>query len=178
MSALLALAKGRRGHPLHPPLTDATIGAYTVASVLGILAVAGVREARTTSAWWLVLLVGLCLTVPTALTGLLDWLSITRGTALWRVATSHLLAMVSATVFFLIALLVGHGDYVHGSLGGGPLALTLIGFVLLTVGGWLGGTVVFVYGMRVLGKQDEPAKSAVSLLGPNDEERTSQSQGT
>ena len=32
MSVLLALAKGRRGHPLHPPFTDATIGACTVAS--------------------------------------------------------------------------------------------------------------------------------------------------
>jgi len=170
MSALLALAKGRRGHPLHPPLTGATIGTYTVASILGVLAIAGVSEARTTSAWWLVLLVGLCLTVPTALTGLLDWLSITRGTPLWRVATSHLVAMVSATVFFLIALLVGHHDYARGSLGAAPLALTLVGFVLLALGGWLGGTIVFVYGMRVLGNEHEPAMSAVSFSGPHGEQ--------
>ena len=169
MSVLLALAKGRRGHPLHPPFTDATIGAYTVASALGVLAVAGVREARTTSGWWLALLVGLCLTVPTALAGVLDWLSITRGTPLWRVATAHLTAMVSATVFFLIALLVGHHDYVRRSLGGAPLALALIGFALLTLGGWLGGTIVFVYGMRVLAKEDEPALSAVSPSGPRGE---------
>jgi hypothetical protein len=32
------LAKGFAGPPLHPPLTDATIGAYTAATVLGILA--------------------------------------------------------------------------------------------------------------------------------------------
>jgi len=32
------LAKGFPGHPLHPLLTDATIGAYTAATVLGILA--------------------------------------------------------------------------------------------------------------------------------------------
>ena len=170
MSTLLALARGRQGHPIHPPLTDATIGAYTVASALGVLAVAGVREGRTTTSWWLALLVGLCLTVPTALAGLVDWLSITRGTPLWRVATSHLVAMVSATVFFLIALLVGHRDYVHGSLGAAPLALTLIGFVLLVVGGWLGGTIVFVYGMRVLGKEDEPAMSAISFSGLHDEQ--------
>src|SRR5207302_632181 len=64
MRALLALLRGPNGHPVHPPFTDATIGAYTVASILGILAVAGVSTGRTTSAWWLALLVGLCLTVP------------------------------------------------------------------------------------------------------------------
>ena len=30
------LVRGFPGHPLHPPLTDATIGAYTTATVLGI----------------------------------------------------------------------------------------------------------------------------------------------
>jgi len=73
-------------------------------------------------------------------------------------------SMVSATVFFLVALLLGHHCYVDGSIGGGPLALTLIGFVLLTIGGWLGGTIVFVYGMRVLGRPDEPAASAISPM--------------
>ena len=29
--------------------------------------------------------------------------------------------------------------------------LTVIGFALLTLGGWLGGAIVFVHGMRVLG---------------------------
>jgi uncharacterized membrane protein len=161
MRPLLALLRGPKGHPLHPPLTDATIGAYTVATILGILAVADVSTARTTTGWWLAVLVALCLTVPTAVTGLLDWLQITRGTPLWKVATSHMLAMVTASVLFLIALLVGHSDYTAGSLGGGPFALTIVGFAVLTLGGWLGGTIVFVYGMRVLSLQDAPAVEAV-----------------
>jgi len=159
--ALLTLLRGPKGHPVHPPFTDATIGAYTVAAILGILAVAGVSTGRTTTGWWLAVLVALCLTVPTALTGLLDWLQITWWTPLWKVATSHMLAMVTASGFFLAALLVGHADYTAGSLGGGPLALTLIGFAVLTLGGWLGGTIVFVYGMRVLGVADAPALEAV-----------------
>jgi len=31
----------------------------------------------------------------------------------------------------------------------GGLVLALLGFVALTAGGWLGGTIVFVHGMRV-----------------------------
>src|SRR5207253_11078946 len=107
---------------------------------------------------------GLAFTVPTALTGLADWLSITRGTPLWRTATSHLIAMVSATVFFGLAALFGHDDWKAGNVSGGELALTLVGFGLLTLGGWLGGSIVFVHGMRVLNLVDEPAARAASPL--------------
>lgn len=48
------------------------------------------------------------------------------------------------------AVLVGHHGYTQGTVSGGAFALTLVGFVLLTTGGWLGGAVVFVHGMRVL----------------------------
>lgn len=161
MSLLLALLRGPKGHPLHPPFTDAAIGAYTVASILGIFAVGGVSTGRTTTGWWLAVLVALCLTVPTAVTGLADWLQITRWTPLWRVATAHMIANLAAGGLFLAALLVGHADYTAGALGGGPLALTLLGFTCLTLGGWLGGTIVFVYAMRVLGLDGVPALEAV-----------------
>jgi uncharacterized membrane protein len=150
------LIRGLPGHPLHPPLTDATIGLYTGAAVLGVLSALGVSEGNTTTAWWLALVLGLVVTVPTAVTGLVDWLRISRGTELWRTATAHLAAMVSATVFFLITALVGHGDYVDREVGGGPFVLNLVGFALLTLGGWLGGSIVFVHGMRVLKLVDEP----------------------
>jgi uncharacterized membrane protein len=90
------------------------------------------------------------MTVPTALTGLADWLLITRGTELWKTATLHLTAMVSATVFFGLAALFGHDAFMSGNLGAGDLILTLVGFGLLTLGGWLGGAIVFTHGMRVL----------------------------
>jgi hypothetical protein len=40
------LVKGLPGHPLHPPLTDATIGIYTGASVFGVLSAFGVSESN------------------------------------------------------------------------------------------------------------------------------------
>lgn len=156
------LLKGLPGHPLHPPLTDVTIGLYTGATAFGVLSALGVSERNLATAWWLALVAGLIVTVPTALAGLLDWLSITRGTPLFRTATLHLSSMVTATVFFLIAAIAGHGDYVDRAVGGGPLVLTLIGFAFLTLGGWLGGAVVFTHGMRVLNLVDEPTRRAVT----------------
>jgi hypothetical protein len=71
-------------------------------------------------------------------------------------------SMLTATVFFLIAVLVGHSGYSHGAVEAGPFVLTLVGFVFLTVGGWLGGAVVFVHGMRVLSLVDEPPARAAA----------------
>jgi uncharacterized membrane protein len=159
-----ALLRGLPGHPLHPPLTDATIGAYTFATIAAVLSRLGVSEHNLATAWWLALVTGLGITIPTALTGFFDWLEIQSGTPLWRTATLHLSAMLTATVVFAITAGAGHADYVDGSVGGGALVLTLVGFALLTVGGWLGGAIVFTHGMRVLKLVDEPTGRAVSPL--------------
>ena len=156
------LLRGLPGHPLHPPLTDATIGIYTFATIAGLADVLGISETSASQGWWLALLAGLIVTGATALTGLVDWLGITWGSELWKTATLHMAAMLTATVFFLIALLAGHDDFHSGNLTAGSLILTLVGFGLLTLGGWLGGTLVFVHGMRVLSLVDEPAGRAVS----------------
>jgi uncharacterized membrane protein len=150
------LWRGLPGHPIHPPLTDAVIGAYTVATVLAFLDVLSIVEQNAAKGWWLALLVGLLVTVPTALTGFLDWLSLTWGSPLWRTATAHMLAMVSATVLFLIGAIVGYDGYKDGDVTAAAFILTLIGFGVLTTGGWLGGSIVYVHGMRVLNLVEEP----------------------
>ena len=165
------LWRGLPGHPIHPPLTDATIGTYTFATAAGLAEVTGITENSGASGWWIALVFGLIMTVPTALTGLLDWLSITRGSELWKTATSHMIAMLSATVFFLLAAILGHASYKHGNVSGGAYALTLIGFALLTLGGWFGGAIVFVHGMRVLKLKDEPAGRAASPIPHAEKER-------
>ena len=78
--------------------------------------------------------------------------------------------MVAATVFFLITALVGYSDGMDGIVGSGSLILNLIAFGLLTLGGWLGGAIVFNYGMRVLNLVEEPAHRAVSPVPHPEEE--------
>jgi uncharacterized membrane protein len=156
------LGHGLPGHPIHPPLTDATIGTYTFATVAGLAEVTGITENSGAYGWWIALVFGLIITVPTALTGLIDWLSITWGTELWKTATTHMIAMLSATAFFALAAIFGHASYTHGNVSSGAFVLTLIGFALLTLGGWFGGAIVFVHGMRVLNLKRESAGRAVS----------------
>ena len=156
------LYRGFPGHPLHPPLTDATIGTYTFATVAAVLSALEVAAEEAAQAWALALLVGLIVSVATALTGFADWLQIQRGTPLWRTATSHLFAMLLATAAFLIAIGAGYSEGMDGVVTEAAFVLTLIGFGLLTLGGWLGGSIVFVHGMRVLNLVEEPAHRAVA----------------
>ncbi len=158
------LWQGRPGHPLHPPLTDVTIGAYTFATVAAVLSKLSVTEHAAVKGWWLALVVALASSVLTVGAGLVDWLSIERGSALFRSATTHMLVMVAATVFFLLAAVFGHACYVDADMTIGPFLLTLIGFAALSAGGWLGGALTYVYGMRVLSLVDEPAARAADPL--------------
>jgi uncharacterized membrane protein len=162
---------GLPGHPIHPPLTDATIGAYTASTVMAFASVIGVAHVGAAHGWWLALVVGLLATVLAATTGLLDWLTIAWRSPLWWTATWHMCSMLTATVFFLIAALVGHSGYTHGAVDAGPFVLTLVGFGFLTLGGWLGGAVVFVHGMRVLSLVEEPpGRAAAPAAHPEKEE--------
>ncbi len=167
------LWRGLPGHPIHPPLTDATIGIYTFAVIAGFVEVVGITQRNGAIGWWLGLIAGLIATVPTALAGLADWLTITWRSDLWWTATFHMCAMVTAAVFFGLAAIFGHGAYTHGNVSAGAYALTLIGFGFLTLGGWLGGTIVFVYGMRVLSLGGEPTARAISPL-PHREKQVAQ----
>lgn len=162
------LWRGLPGHPLHPPLTDFTIGAYAFATVAAILSKAGVAGHAFAQAWWLALVVALASTVLTAATGFADWLTITWGSELWKTATLHMAANLTAGALFLVAAVVGHGGYVDHTVTTGAFILTLVGVAALTTGGWLGGAIVYVHGMRVLSLPEEPAGRAVAPV-PHEE---------
>jgi uncharacterized membrane protein len=164
------LWRGLPGHPIHPPLTDATIGAYTFATVAAVIQVVGITDHAGAYGWWLALVVGAIWSTATVLTGFLDWLTITPGTPLKRTATSHALVNAGASVFFILAIVVGHKHYTHGLVGAWPFIFTVIGWGLLTVGGWLGGAITFVHGMRVLNLVDEPARRAAAPVATPEKE--------
>ena len=164
------LYRGFPGHPLHPPLTDATSGTYTFATIAAVLSKVGIAEQEAAQGWTLALIVGLIITAPTAITGFADWLQIARSTPLWRTATAHMIAMLIATAFFLVAIGAGYSDGMDGAVSDGAFLLTLIGFFVLTIGGWLGGAIVFTYGMRVLSLVEEPAGRAASPIPHPEEE--------
>jgi uncharacterized membrane protein len=153
------------GKPFHPPLTDASIGAYTAGVVMLVLGALGVEEEQMAHGALLAVSFGLILAAPTALTGLLDWLDIPKGTPARTVATIHLWVMVTATVLFALTWAAQLAGYKDDEVRGLALALGLGAFALLALGGNIGGANVFVYGIRVLKAEETPPREALNPLG-------------
>lgn len=161
---IVNLLRGFRGHPSHPPLTDASVGAYTAGSVLIFAGWFGFLEDKLIWGGFLAIGVGLLLAVPTALTGLTDYLSIPKGTAMRRTANFHWMTMSCATAAYLVADVLLQGGLDAGSISSIGALATLIAFVFLFAGGYIGGTIVFVYGMRV--QSEAPSYPTLEALKP------------
>src|SRR3954453_17544896 len=100
MGRAIGLLKGWAGKPSHPPLTDASIGAYTVGVVMLVLGALGVEREQMAHGSLLAISGGLALALPTSLPGFLDWLCLEAGTPRREIPTTHLLVMLPATLVF------------------------------------------------------------------------------
>jgi uncharacterized membrane protein len=168
MNGPIDLVKGWPGKPSHPPLTDASIGAYTVGVAMLVAGAIGIETSQMAVGSLIALSGGLLLAAPTAITGLIDWLDIPKRTPARTVATVHLITMVSATVLFALTWLAQRPGYDPGDIETLALVLGLAAEATLAVGGYLGGTIVFVYGNRVLGR---PQTRVADALIPGRAER-------
>lgn len=155
------LLKGFPGKPSHPPLTDAAIGAYTIGVAMLVLGALGVEEEQMAHGALLAIGGGLILAVPTALTGLLDWLDLPKGTPVRATATLHLLTMVAATVMFALTFLAHLDGYDDGTVEALAWILGLVAEALLILGGTIGGALAYVYGVRVIKRQDVAPANAI-----------------
>jgi uncharacterized membrane protein len=81
--------------------------------------------------------------------GFADFLPIENGTRTWRIAVLHMsLQLVTAGLFLANALLRGR-DLDVTATPAGPLILTVVGLLTLSVGAALGGELVYRHGRRV-----------------------------
>src|SRR3954447_16014338 len=161
MARLIGLARGWPGKPSHPPLTDASIGAYTVGVAMLVAGELGLQERQMAYGSLIAISGGLILAAPTASTGLLDWLQLEKGTARRTAATIHLLTMVTATLVFAGAWLAQRPGYNHGKIETLGLVLGIAAEGLLVIGGYIGGALVFAYGVRVVKRPDAPLADAL-----------------
>src|SRR5918992_3050314 len=138
MARLMDLLKGWRGKPSHPPLTDASIGAYTIGAAMLVLGALGIEEEQMAHGALLAISGGLILAAPTAVTGLLDWLEIPSGTPKKTVATIHLVTMIVATLAFVATWLLHLDGYDDGQVETPAWIAGVVAEGLPAVGGYAG----------------------------------------
>jgi hypothetical protein len=69
--------------------------------------------------------------------------------------------MVTATVLFALTWLSARPGYIHGNVITRSWVLALVAEAVLAIGGYVGGTIVFVYGERVVGNREIPVGRAL-----------------
>jgi uncharacterized membrane protein len=160
MSLLITLVKGFAGKPSHAPLTDVSVGAYTIGVAMLVARAAGLEQEAMAKGALLALSGGLIVAIPTALTGLLDYFDLPKCTAARTLATYHLFVMLAATALFALTWVVQRPGYLDGEITTLGLLLGIAAFAVLAVGGTLGGALAYVYGVRVV-NQDVPVADAL-----------------
>ena len=157
---LISLVKGFAGKPSHPPLTDVSVGAYTVGVAMLVAGAAGLEPEAMAKGALLAISGGLIVTIPTALTGLLDYFDLPARTAARTLGTYHLFVMLAATALFAATWVAQRQGYLDGEVTTLGLILGIVAFAVLVIGGMLGGTLAYVYGVRVV-NQDVPIADAL-----------------
>jgi uncharacterized membrane protein len=101
--------------------------------------------------WWRMgywcLALGLAVSLPALITGLLDYLALRADEPGLNVATAHMMVMMSATTAFGASWLIRAQAGSAFAPSAWAFALALVGAALLAVGGWLGGTLVYHHGI-------------------------------
>jgi nitrite reductase/ring-hydroxylating ferredoxin subunit/uncharacterized membrane protein len=137
MPAIRDLLNGRpTGHPLHALLTDVPIGALFLVIVLDVV---GQHRAAD-----IALILGVLAMLGAAVAGAADY-SDTDGTARER-ATVHSTLMVVSLVLYLISLALRASG---GDDRTAAMATSVLGFLVLAAGAYVGGDVVYALGNMV-----------------------------
>jgi uncharacterized membrane protein len=146
------------GHPVHPMLIPFPIALWVFSLVADVIYLW-----RGNLVWrdWIAfytLLGGIIGAALAAVPGIVDWLSITDGEvkklANWHARLNVIALLVFAASFYLRT--AGGAALVSGSYTI-PVLLSVLGVILITISGWLGGEMVYRHGVAVEPQHDAGA---------------------
>jgi uncharacterized membrane protein len=161
--------RGWSGKPLHPPLTDFPIVAYSFAALFDLISFFTADDGNLVdqtsqdffAAATFVMVAGYVVSLGAALTGFFDWwkgiprdrksgpIGRAKHTQVWRTINFHAIVMVAVTVITLIDILLRVGGFHENSTQGLWLVLSLLSAGGVLFGAGYGGTLVFEYGFNV-----------------------------
>ncbi len=149
------------GHPGHTLLITFPLGLLSTAVIFDTLALAAKKPKMAEQ--------GLAMTGAGILGGLVaapfgawDWLFIPKGTRARSIGRVHGLGNAAVLGLFAASWALRRGE--PGKLGGLPFALSLLGFSLAGLTGWLGGEMVDRLGVGVDDGANMDAPSSLSGL--------------
>jgi len=142
------------GHPIHPMLIPFPLALWVTSFVVDVLFYF-LRHPTLLVISKFMIAAGCIGAVAAAIPGIIDWLAIKNGDVK-KVANWHARLNIAALVVFAISLFLRLGSY--SELVGRnltiPFLLSLVGVILISISGWLGGELAFRYGVGQTGNEE------------------------
>jgi len=140
-------------HPIHPMLVPIPIGLWIFSFVCDLFHAGGASaEAWTTVAFY-TMAGGIIGALLAALPGLIDLLSLPEGPR--ATAIKHMALNLTIVALYIINFAMRWKEPANP---GGLVWLSLISLVLLVISGWLGGKMVYEYGVAVATTIEPPRR--------------------
>jgi uncharacterized membrane protein len=147
------------GHPIHPMLIPFPIALWVFSLVADVVYLLGGDAAWKDWIAFYSLAGGIIGAVAAAVFGIIDWLSI-KDRAVKRTADWHARLNVIALLIFGASFYLRTSDG-HSWMGGSvtiPVSLSVVGVILITISGYLGGELVFKHAVAVNPQSDTPTR--------------------
>lgn len=133
------------GHPIHPMLIPFPLALWTTSFVVDVVFYFTRHPTLLVISKFL-LAAGCIGAVAAAIFGIIDWLAIPKG-EVKRVADWHARLNIIALIVFVASFLLRTSRFSEwvGRRLTIPFLLSLVGVILITISGWLGGELTFRY---------------------------------
>jgi len=147
------------GHPIHPMLIPFPIGLLVFSLIADLIYLWRGNPVWENYMAFYTLLAGIIGAAAAAVPGLIDWATLTEQETV-RVANWHARVNIISVVIFIASF------YLRTTSGASwipnmpwlPIALSVVGVIGITIGGWLGGEMVFKHGVAVAAGSTAPGK--------------------
>lgn len=136
-------------HPLHPALVHIPTALWPVAFILDLISLVYGDNIFVRLAFYAIL-VGLVVAFFAIPTGYADWTDIRPEKPAWKLGLYHMILNIFVSILWAINLGLRVSTYqTSASVPGGLVALSALATLLLLVSGYLGGRMIYAYGINV-----------------------------
>jgi uncharacterized membrane protein len=169
MKWLLDFFKGKwLGHPLHPLLAHVPMAMWPSALIFDLLSHWNIGGNAIVRLSFYAIAFGLLVALLAVPAGLVDWSGIKKEKPAWKLGLYHLiLNLLVATLFAINLGLRVHEFRDATRVENAPLMLSLIGTAILMVSAYLGGRMVYEYGISVARLSKKKWRALAAAGGAN-----------
>lgn len=135
-------------HPVHPAIVHFPIVCWSFATIGDVASLRFGAPAWNFSNVMLVL--GIVTALAAMMAGLIDLKKIDEKSVAMRAVNRHMYLIGTAWTLYLLSLLIRMNGTTFIQPNSVAIGLSVIGFLLLCVGGWFGGELVYKHGIGVV----------------------------